>query len=92
MLLSNLLNKRTQTPQTFFEFEFKFEFRNFYFSSSSSAKIAEFFEFEFAALLRIKSKFRSQLKTPENNFCCAVANVSPRIYELVAEKQAHPSH
>ena len=40
----------------------------------------------------IKSKYRSQLKTPEDDLRCAVANVSPCINELVAKKQVHPSH
>ena len=43
-------------------------------------------------LLGIKSKYRSQLKTPDHDLRCAAANVSPRINELVAKKQAHPSH
>ena len=42
-------------------------------------------------MLGIKSKYRSQLKTPEHDLRCAVANVSPRINELVAKKQIHPS-
>ena len=46
----------------------------------------------FSVLLGIKSKYRSQLKTPEHDLRCAVANVSPRINELVAKKQVHPSH
>ena len=45
-----------------------------------------------SVLLGIKLKFKSQLTTPEHDFRCAVANVSLRIYELVARKQAHPSH
>ena len=49
-------------------------------------------ESTFSVLLGIKSKYRSQLKTPEHDLRCAVANVSPRINELVAKKQAHPSH
>ena len=47
---------------------------------------------EFSVMLGIKSKYRSQLKTPEHDLRCAVANVSPRINELVAKKQVHPSH
>ena len=43
-------------------------------------------------MLVIKSKYRSQLKTPEHDLRCAVANASPRINELVAKKQVHPSH
>ena len=43
-------------------------------------------------MLGIKSKYRSQLKIPEHDLHCAVANVSPRINELVAKKQVHPSH
>ena len=31
-------------------------------------------------------------KTPEHDLCCVVANVLPRISELVAKKQVHPSH
>ena len=42
-------------------------------------------------MLGIKSKYRSQLKTPEHDLRCAVANVSPRINEFVAKKQVHPS-
>ena len=46
----------------------------------------------FSVMLGIKSKYLSQLKTPEHDLCCAVANLSPRINELVAKKQVHPSH
>ena len=49
-------------------------------------------ESTFSVMLGIKSKYRSQLKTPEHDLRCAVANVSPRINELVAKKQVHPSH
>ena len=38
-------------------------------------------------MLGIKSKYRSQLKTSEYDLCCAVANVSPRINELVAKNR-----
>ena len=41
-------------------------------------------------LLGIESKYRSPLNTPEQDLRCAVANVSPRINELVAKKQARP--
>ena len=51
-----------------------------------------FCESTFSVMLGIKSKYRSQLKTPEHYLRCAVANVSPRINELVAKKQVHPSH
>ena len=47
-------------------------------------------ESTFSVLRGIKSKYRSQLKTPEHDLRRAVANVSPRINELVAKKQAHP--
>ena len=43
-------------------------------------------------MFKIKSKYRLQLKTPEHDLRCAVANVSPRINELVAKKQVYPSH
>ena len=43
-------------------------------------------------MLGIKSMYRSQLKTPEHDLCCAVANVLPHINELAAKKQVHPSH
>jgi len=43
-------------------------------------------------LLKIESKFGSQLKPLGHDLRCAVANVYPRINELVAKKQAHPSH
>ena len=43
-------------------------------------------------MLEIKSKYQSQLKTPEHDLRCAVANVSPHINEPVAKKQVHPSH
>ena len=46
----------------------------------------------FSVMLGIKSKYRSQLKTPEYDLRCAVGNVSPRINGLVAKKQVHPSH
>ena len=49
-------------------------------------------ESTFLVMLGIKSKYRSQLKTPEHDLRCAVANVSPRINELIAKKQVHPSH
>ena len=49
-------------------------------------------ESTFSVMLGIESKYRSQLKTPEHNLRCAVTNVSPRINELVAKKQVHPSH
>lgn len=49
-------------------------------------------ESAFSVLLGIKSKYRSKLKTPEHDLRCAVAKVSPRINELVAKKQAQPSH
>ena len=49
-------------------------------------------ESTFSMLRGIKSKYRSQLKTPEHDLCRAVANVLPRINELLAKKQAHPSH
>ena len=49
-------------------------------------------ESTFSVMLEIKSKYRSQLKTPEHNLRCADANVSPRINELVAKKKVHPSH
>ena len=46
----------------------------------------------FSVMLGIKSKYRSQLKTPEHDLRCAVVIVSPRINELVAKKQVHPSN
>ena len=46
----------------------------------------------FSVMLGIKSKYRSQLKTPEHDLHCAVAYVSPRINKLVAKKQVHSSH
>ena len=49
-------------------------------------------ESTFSLMFGIKSKYRSQLKTPEHDLRCAVANVSPRINELVAKKKVHPSH
>lgn len=49
-------------------------------------------ESAFSVLLGIKSKYRSKLNTPEHDLRCAIAKVSPRISELVAKKQAHPSH
>ena len=49
-------------------------------------------ESTFSVMLEIKSKYRSQVKTPEHDLRCAVAHVSPRINELVAKKQVHPSH
>ena len=49
-------------------------------------------ESTFSVMLEIKSKYRSQLKTPEHDLRCAVANVSQHINELVAKKQVHPSH
>ena len=49
-------------------------------------------ESTFSMLLGIKSKYRSELKTSEHDLCCAVANVSPRINELVAKKQALTHH
>ena len=49
-------------------------------------------ESTFSVMLGIKSKYQSQLKTPEHDLRCAVANVSPQINELVAKKQVHPSH
>ena len=49
-------------------------------------------ESTFSVMLEIKSQYRSQLKTSEHDLRCAVANVSPRINELVAKKQVHPSH
>ena len=49
-------------------------------------------ESTFSVMLGIKSKYRSQLKTPEHDLRYAVANVLPRINELVAKKQIHPSH
>ena len=36
----------------------------------------------FSVMLGIKSKYRSQLKTPEHDLCCVVANVSPHMNEL----------
>ena len=45
-------------------------------------------ESAFSVLLEIKSKFRSQLKTPEHDLYCAITNVSPRVNDLVSEK--HP--
>ena len=47
-------------------------------------------ESTFSVMLGIKSKYRSQLKTPEHDLRFALANVSPRINELVAKKQVHP--
>ena len=38
-------------------------------------------------MLGIKSQYRLQLKTPEHDLRCTVANVSLRINELVAKKQ-----
>ena len=49
-------------------------------------------ESTFSVMLGIKSKYQSQLKTPEHDLCCAVANVSLCINELVAKKQVHPLH
>ena len=49
-------------------------------------------ESTFSVMLGIKSKYQSQLKTPEHDLCCAVVNVSLRINELFAKKQVHPSH
>ena len=49
-------------------------------------------ESTFSVMLGIKSKYRSQLKKPEHDLRCAVANVSPRINELLAKKQVYPSH
>ena len=49
-------------------------------------------ESTFSVMLGIELKYQSQLKTPEHDFCCAVANVSTRINELVIKKQVHPSH
>lgn len=46
----------------------------------------------FSVLLGIKSKYRAKLKTPEHYLRCAIAKVSLRINELVAKKQAQPSH
>ena len=50
------------------------------------------YESTFSVMLGIKSKYRSQLKTPENDLRYAVANVSPRINELVAKNQVYSSH
>ena len=50
------------------------------------------YESTFSVMLGSKSKYRSQLKTPEHDLCCVVANVSPRINDLVAKKQVYPSH
>ena len=49
-------------------------------------------ESTFSVMLEIKSKYRSQLKTPEHDLRCAIANVSLRINELFAKKQVHSSH
>ena len=49
-------------------------------------------ELTFSVMLGIKLKYRSQLKTPEHDLRCSVANVSPRINELVANKQVYPSY
>ena len=49
-------------------------------------------ESTFSVMFGIQSKYRSQLKTPKHDLRCAVANVSPRINELVAKKQVHPSY
>ena len=46
----------------------------------------------FSVLRGTKSKYRLPLKIPEHDLRCAVANVSSRNIELVAKKQAHPSH
>ncbi|CAM1294903.1 ZBED8 (predicted) [Pycnogonum litorale] len=47
-------------------------------------------ESTFSALLAIKTKHRSNQRTPEHDLRCAV---SPRIHKLVAKKQSHdPSH
>ena len=43
-------------------------------------------------MLGIKSRYRLQLKTPEHDLHCAVANVSPRINAHIGKKQIHPSH
>ena len=48
-------------------------------------------ESTFSVIFGIKSKYRSQLKTPEHDLRCAVGNVSLCINELVAKKQVHPS-
>ena len=50
------------------------------------------YESTFSMLRGIKSKYRSQLKTPEHDLRCSVANVLSRINELVAKMQAHSSH
>ena len=38
-------------------------------------------------MLGMKSKYRSQLKTPEHDLRYSVADVSPRINELVAKSR-----
>ena len=46
-------------------------------------------ESTFSVMLGIKSKYRSQLKTPEHDLCCAVANVSPRMSLLLKSRFIH---
>ena len=46
----------------------------------------------FSAMMNIKSKSRNRLTSTSHNFRCAVSTVTPRINQLVQEKQMQPSH
>ena len=46
----------------------------------------------FSAMMNIKSKSRNCLTSTSHDFRCAVSTVTPRINQLVQEKQMQPSH
>ena len=46
----------------------------------------------FSAMISIKSKRRNRLTSTSHDFRCAVSTMTPRINQLVQEKQMQPSH